>query len=203
MYLKNELTIDQCTKWSYRGGLRLMHKTKQIITEAHAIWGGRNPKRKYRQVKSPPGITVSPTWHNEKFGSCVGVLHQSRRYAVSGTRYRVQSTYAVPSQPFQVPSHSCRIIGYGDTWKEEDVVKVKCSHPNYALLCGSLNSFTSLDNTSLIWAKRISDVDDIVPYAVSDCQISDGWRNMQIRICTSKQMFASLSATIATGNFEY
>ena len=58
-------------------------------------------------------------------------------------------------------------VGYRETWKEKGVVKaysMKRSHPNCPLPCARLKSFTSLDNTSLIWATRTSDID--VPYAV-------------------------------------
>ena len=93
-------------------------------------------------------------------------------------------------------------VGYGETWKEKAVVKaysMKRSYPNYPTPCATLKGFTSLDNsTSLIWATKTR-----YGHTLRSAKISDGWRHMQILICTSKQMFASVSAAtlaIATEN---
>ena len=84
-------------------------------------------------------------------------------------------------------------VGYGETWKEKDVVEaysMKRSHPNYALPGARLKSFTCLDNNKLL-STDLSNENFWCRHTLRSVKISDGWRNIQIPICTSKQMLAS------------
>ena len=74
---------------------------------------------------------------------------------------------------------------------------MKSGHPNYVLPCDTFKSFTSLDsNTSLIWTTKTSDGG----HTLRRDKISEGWRYMQILICTSEQMFSSVGSAIASEN---
>ena len=94
-------------------------------------------------------------------------------------------------------------VGYGETWKEKDVVEaysMKRSHPNYALPGAMLKSFTCLDNNKIL-STDLSNENFGCRHTLRSAKISDGWRNIQTPICTSRQMFASdrvVTSDIAT-----
>ena len=144
---------------------------------------------------------VSPTWHDENFGSEIVDLSGKRIIDNSGCS-RAQHHARVIEMPLLVrttklnPSMWCHRglfklqvthIGYRESWKEKSVVKAyskKRSHPDYTLPCRRLKSFASLDDISMIWATKTSDVD--IPYAVPIYPL-DGetcrYRSAHLSIC--------------------
>ena len=152
------------------------------------------------------GHQVSPTWHDEKIKIVLELIRIINNSSCSWAQcYTIVIVIlflqrAAELNPFTRP-HRCLFnlqvthVGYGESRKEKRVFiaySMQCSHPNYPLPCASLKSFTSLDNsnTLVIWATKTSDG----RHTLRSAKISDGWRNMQIPICTSKQIFASVSA---------
>ena len=129
------------------------------------------------------GHQVSAAWHDEKISCGIVDLDSINNPSCSWWRQYCTRVIEMPSRErtteLNPPTRCHRSIfkfqvthvGYGETWKEKGVVNAysaKGSHPNYTSPCGSLKSFTSLDNTSLIWATKTSDVD--IPYAVPKYQ---------------------------------
>ena len=80
------------------------------------------------------------------------LLHLGQWDAVSRTRRKTQSTDAVPSQPFQSPSHSCRIWGNLEGKGScQDILDEAQPHKPPVALCYveelyTTNGFTSLNN---------------------------------------------------------
>ena len=132
------------------------------------------------------------------------------------SRCCIEMPFLVRATEFNPPTRSHRglfnfqitHVGYGETWKEKGVVEaysMKGNHPNYPLPGARLKTFTGLDNKYFIDSSSSNEIKNFrCRHTLRSAKISDGCRYMQIPICTSKQMFASVNTTnlaIATEKF--
>jgi hypothetical protein len=128
---------------------------------------------------------ISPTWYHEQFTSSQLSTDRIIKNYCPWTQYRTAvinihflepATELDPSSWRHCSPFKLQVVhvGYRETWKEKSVVDAytkKCSLPNDALSGTVLKSFTSLDDTSVIWSTITHDID--IPYAVSKCPMAE------------------------------
>ena len=123
------------------------------------------------------------------------LLHQGHWDAVSRTRHREQSIYAV-SEGRPIAAFSISKILMSDIGKLRRKMALsrhtRWSAASQTTLC-CVQGWRALQ-VLIMYLTDLSNEDFWRRHTLRSAKISDGWRHMQIMICTSKQMFERVSA---------